>query len=78
MLDIDYLGKVNNPDGLPGLYDQSSPRTRYLAANRPTENVVGNCEIRQYLRSFSEIPDTPVVGVACPASRHGGAARRRA
>eukprot|EP00965_Chrysotila_dentata_P148379 4898735-Pleurochrysis_carterae.AAC.1 len=22
MLDFDYLGQVNNPDGLPGLYDQ--------------------------------------------------------
>eukprot|EP00965_Chrysotila_dentata_P102316 3377723-Pleurochrysis_carterae.AAC.2 len=24
MLDIDYLGEVNNPDGLPNLYDQPS------------------------------------------------------
>eukprot|EP00965_Chrysotila_dentata_P198059 6178566-Pleurochrysis_carterae.AAC.9 len=30
MLDIDYLGEVNSPDGPPGLYDQSahSPRER--------------------------------------------------
>eukprot|EP00965_Chrysotila_dentata_P246755 6207353-Pleurochrysis_carterae.AAC.3 len=27
MLDIDYLGEVNKPNGLPGLYDQV-PRIR--------------------------------------------------
>eukprot|EP00965_Chrysotila_dentata_P101969 3365704-Pleurochrysis_carterae.AAC.1 len=49
MLDIDYLGEVNNPDGLPGLYDQAS---KYLAsASRPEGNMVGNCEMLQYLRS---------------------------
>eukprot|EP00965_Chrysotila_dentata_P099829 3298650-Pleurochrysis_carterae.AAC.1 len=30
---------------------RSSHGSWYLAASRPTENMVGNCEIRQYLRS---------------------------
>eukprot|EP00965_Chrysotila_dentata_P067351 2229055-Pleurochrysis_carterae.AAC.1 len=32
MLDIDYLGEENNPDGPPGLYDQA-PRTVELPAS---------------------------------------------
>eukprot|EP00965_Chrysotila_dentata_P259104 6213450-Pleurochrysis_carterae.AAC.2 len=50
MLDIDYLGEVNNPDGLPGLYNQELRMYRRVTpASRPTGNVVGNCEIQQYL-----------------------------
>eukprot|EP00965_Chrysotila_dentata_P142342 4706086-Pleurochrysis_carterae.AAC.1 len=30
---------------------RSSYSTWYLAASRPTGNVIGNCEIRHYLRS---------------------------
>eukprot|EP00965_Chrysotila_dentata_P194626 6176483-Pleurochrysis_carterae.AAC.1 len=60
MLDTDYLGELNIPDGLPGLYDQPvrqrSPGTRYLAASRPAGNVVKNCEILP----FFVIPDIPV------------------
>eukprot|EP00965_Chrysotila_dentata_P144196 4762304-Pleurochrysis_carterae.AAC.1 len=40
----------------------NNERVSSTPASRPTENVVGNCEIRQYLRSsrrFFEIPDTP-------------------
>eukprot|EP00965_Chrysotila_dentata_P254061 6211746-Pleurochrysis_carterae.AAC.2 len=37
----------------------SSHGTSYLAASRPAGNVVRSCEIRQYRRSFFEIPDTP-------------------
>eukprot|EP00965_Chrysotila_dentata_P113920 3766627-Pleurochrysis_carterae.AAC.2 len=72
LLDVDYLGEVNNPDGLPGLYIQvprmyrrvtrlypsdwpvcqnSLGTTWYLAASRPTGNVVGNCELLPYLVS---------------------------
>eukprot|EP00965_Chrysotila_dentata_P072304 2389610-Pleurochrysis_carterae.AAC.1 len=71
MLDIDYLGEVNNPDDylalmteypaitveLPAstrqisLSARSNHGTWFLAASRPAGNVVGNCEIRQYLRS---------------------------
>eukprot|EP00965_Chrysotila_dentata_P183204 6049449-Pleurochrysis_carterae.AAC.2 len=35
MLDINYLGEVNNPDGLPGLHDQSSLGTWYVDAIIP-------------------------------------------
>eukprot|EP00965_Chrysotila_dentata_P131098 4333638-Pleurochrysis_carterae.AAC.1 len=54
MLDVDYLGVVNNlMDYLAFMTKlakrQSSPGAWYLAASRPTGNVVGNCEIRQHL-----------------------------
>eukprot|EP00965_Chrysotila_dentata_P007244 234962-Pleurochrysis_carterae.AAC.1 len=63
MLDIDYQGEYPSDSAVR----QSSHGTWYLAVSRPTGNVVGDCEIRQYLRSsrhfyfwnvFSEIPDT--------------------
>eukprot|EP00965_Chrysotila_dentata_P140211 4635444-Pleurochrysis_carterae.AAC.1 len=35
LLGIDYLGEVNDPDGPPGLYDQSGPSTWYVDARIP-------------------------------------------
>eukprot|EP00965_Chrysotila_dentata_P254502 6211896-Pleurochrysis_carterae.AAC.2 len=35
MFDIDYLGEVNNPDGLPGLYDQVPRMYRRVTRRQP-------------------------------------------
>eukprot|EP00965_Chrysotila_dentata_P109292 3612343-Pleurochrysis_carterae.AAC.1 len=39
MFDNNYLGKVNNPDGLTGLYDQV-PRNYRRVTRPPTERAL--------------------------------------
>eukprot|EP00965_Chrysotila_dentata_P210751 6186075-Pleurochrysis_carterae.AAC.1 len=56
MLDIDYLGEVSNPHGLPGLHGQP-------AARRGTARYGSIFAVQNYVVSetlvFSAIPDTP-------------------
>eukprot|EP00965_Chrysotila_dentata_P261725 6214352-Pleurochrysis_carterae.AAC.4 len=40
MLDIDYLGVVNNPDGLPYLYDQLPRMCRRVTRKHPSDQPV--------------------------------------
>eukprot|EP00965_Chrysotila_dentata_P217826 6190242-Pleurochrysis_carterae.AAC.1 len=39
MPDIDYQGEVNNPDGIPGFYDQAPPMYRRVTRSSPCQKT---------------------------------------
>eukprot|EP00965_Chrysotila_dentata_P043603 1449839-Pleurochrysis_carterae.AAC.1 len=56
MLDIDYMGEVHNPDGLPGLYDQV-PRMYTKELPECARQISLFAKVARYLESSHQSPD---------------------
>eukprot|EP00965_Chrysotila_dentata_P247820 6207981-Pleurochrysis_carterae.AAC.1 len=65
MLDIDYLGELNNPDGLPGRYDQRTAIYCYIFAVH--DAVVSEPFVTFRMPCVFETPRYP--GMAPPTER---------